>query len=384
MDLSLKRLVSLLAAAALLGLNLPAGDAVAVQRPDPDCFSCLVVADDGTVLFSRRAHTVLPNASTTKMVTALVARAEGLSLDEELSVSSSAAAVPPGRLTLTAGERLTVREMLASLLMASSNQAAVALAERVAGSHGRFVELMNEMADSIGASDGAFVNAHGLDAPGHGASAHDLAAIARALLDDPVLADLVASERLTLETSTRVIELTNTNELLGSYPGLIGVKTGFTSAAGNVLVSAADRRTRRVIAVVMRAEDPFVSSRSLLDFGFEKMARGILLAEMSPMTDVVFDPAGPLSTVTARTVRGISDPDRVVVRFRPAPDLALPVEIGSRVGTAVVFDPLGGRVGSSPVVAATEVEGHGFGSAAARILAGVISGAAGLLPGDGR
>lgn len=316
------------------------------------------------------------------MVTALVVVAEEPDLNEEVRVSEAAASTPGGKLSLVAGEEMSVGELLAALMLNSSNDAAVALAEHVAGSVEAFADLMNLEAGSLGATDSHFVTPHGLDAPGHVSTAADLALIGAAVLGEPVLADLVGRRKMSITTSTGTTDLKNTNMLLGSYRGTLGVKTGFTGDAGNVLVSAVERQDRRLIAVVMRSEDAFQDSRTLLDFGFARLARGILLAKMTPMTDLVLDPSGAIAAVTARNVRGITDPDTVTVEFEPTIDLEAPVSSGDRVGRAAVLDDSGVEVGFTPVIAADPLEKGSARSWFGRTLSAVISGAASFLPGE--
>lgn len=384
MDLSTKRLISIslslaVLAAACLGLS----GAVAQERPRPGCSACLLIADDGRVLFERRASVPLPNASSTKMITALVVTAAEGNLDQELSVSAAAAATPGGKLSLSVGERLSVRELLAALMLNSSNDAAVALAEHVAGSVGAFVDLMNSTAASLGAVASHFVTPHGLDTEGHVSTAEDLAVIGEAVLADPILADLVARPTMSIITSTGPVELENTNLLLDSYRGAIGIKTGFTADAGNVLVAAAERHDRRLIAVVMGSADSFADARALLDYGFRRLARGILLPKMTPMTDLVFDPSGTTTGVAKRAVRGIADPDAVTVHFEPIGDLEAPMSRGTRVGEAIVRDGSGVEVGSSPVIAERPVAPTSTGSWFGSALVSLIAGAAAVLPGEG-
>lgn len=383
MDLSLNRFIaSTLAVVLAVFFGAGSGATARPQSPDPDCHACLAVAEDGTVLFQRRADLPLPNASTTKIVTALVVRQEGLSLDEEVRVSATAAAAPPVRIALVEGDRFSVRELLTALLLGSSNQAAVALAERVAGGEPAFVARMNEMAGDLGAKATTFSNPHGLDAPGHGSSAKDLALFGAELLEDPFLSELVALPEAVLTSPARSLEVENTNELLGGYDGLIGIKTGFTADAGRVLVAAAERDGRRVIAVAMGSNDAFAAAQTLLDHAFERLARGILLAKMTPMTDVVFDSSGALTAVTSRNVRGSDLPETVTVRFVPGRDLEPPLSAGERVGTAIVEDDSGRSVGTSPVVTLAAGGESRDTPWFARLLSGLLSGAAVLLPGE--
>lgn len=235
------------------------------------CTACLVVAEDRT-LWARAASEALPNASTTKMATALVVR-RSTDLAEEVTVSESAAATGGGGLDLLLGDTYSVEALLHALLMTSSNDAAAALAEHVAGSQEAFVAEMNDLLDELGATDTTFVTPHGLDTPGHEASARDLATLGERLLADPVLAAIVATEETTVGGSRGPQELVNTNLLLEGYRGAVGVKTGETALAGQALVGAAERGGELVIAVAMQSTDAAGDAEALLDFGFAKLER---------------------------------------------------------------------------------------------------------------
>ncbi len=329
MRLTQVRLVACALLATLLLLPAPA----VAKKPNLTCTACLLLTDDGTVLFSRKVDEALPNASTTKMVTALLVR-EKLSLEQEITVSEAAAGVGEGGQDLIPGDTFSTEELLYTLLLTSSNDAAVALAEAASGSEAAFVEEMNSYMDEIGAPSSHFVTPHGLDRPGHEASASDLAVIAQVLLADPLLARIVRTASTTIQSQAGPLELENRNLLLNTYRGAIGVKTGFTDDAGNVLVSAAERRGVRLIAVVMHSEDSFIDSRALLNHGWEKLRRTVLVAAGDPVGAVVFDPAGGVAIEAAETVRGVGHPEDVRLLF----------DEGDEVGTGQVHVLVAGHL----------------------------------------
>jgi D-alanyl-D-alanine carboxypeptidase (penicillin-binding protein 5/6) len=268
------------------------------------------------------------------------------------------------------------------LLLNSSNDAAVALAEHVSGSVEVFVGLMNEEAARLGATSSHFTTPHGLDAPDHHSTASDLALIGAALLEDQVLAGMVGSENAVIEGSERTVQLENTNLLLGSYPGAIGIKTGFTAGAGNVLVSAAERKGRRLIAVALGSADSFEDSRRLLDYGWEVLRRGIVLRAGTPVGGVVFDTLGTSEVVAGRTLRGLIDPADVRLRFEPANDLQIPLADGEEVGTITVTD--GAReLATVDAVTATALDPEEDPGWAAGLLETILRGASSVLPGEG-
>lgn len=300
--------------------------------PDVTCDACIVVDDAGRTLFARRPNQPLPNASTTKMVTAIVVAR--LARDVEVvTVSADAASTGGGGLDLAAGDRVSVGDLLHALLLTSSNDAAVALAEHVAGTEGAFVSLMNEFAAAIGARRSVFLTSHGLDAAGHASTARDLARIGVAVLRRPRLAEIVRRSTASIAVDGTTVRLENRNVLLKTYPGSIGIKTGFTAGAGNVLVAAAERQGRSVVAVAMSSDDSFADAAALLDFGFATLARTLLVDAREPVAVVVLDPAGAVPVVPARDVRGPTDPRRLEVVFEPGPSVELPLAAGDTIGT---------------------------------------------------
>lgn len=236
---------------------------VAAHRPPAVTAAAALVVDldSNQTLYALNPDRPLPPASTVKIMTALVVLQQ-VSVDEMVTISYNAAAMPGSRMGLAAPERLTVRDLLYGLLLPSGNDAAVALAEYVAGSEEAFVQLMNHQAAVLGLRTTSFANVHGLDAPGMTTSAADLVMITRAALAYPLFDQIVATPSATVVG--RVV--TNTNELLGSYPGADGIKTGTTDAAGECLVASVTQAGHRVVAVVLGSADRYRDVRALLDF----------------------------------------------------------------------------------------------------------------------
>lgn len=336
--MSTSRLAAGIALVAVLTSPMPAG-AQRLEAPALTCSACYLVADGGGVLFARAARTLLPNASTTKMTTAL-AVVESAELDDTVTVSQTAASTGGGGLDLAAGDRYTVHSLLYALLLSSSNDAAVALAEHVDGSEAAFVDGMNELAEKLGATDTNYVTAHGLDMPGHGSSARDLAVIATELLDDPELARIVATSAISIPGPDGDELIENRNLLLEGYRGATGVKTGFTAGAGNVLVASAERGGRTLIAVVMHSVDATADARALLDLGWERLSRTVLLRGGAEVGALVFE-SGSTAVVAAAPVRGSTRRADVEYTFTPAPDVGSPVFSGEVVGEVLVSGPTG-------------------------------------------
>jgi D-alanyl-D-alanine carboxypeptidase (penicillin-binding protein 5/6) len=316
------------------------------------------------------------------MLTALVVIEQGVSLQKEVVVSAAAASVPGGKLSLFEGERFSVRELLAALLVASSNDAAVALAEEVAGTEDAFVELMNDAAGRLGATSTHVTTSHGLDSEGHVSSARDLVTIALELLATDPLAALVAMPQVTIKGSTRRAVLENTNKLLEVYPGAIGVKTGFTAGAGNVLVAAADRGGATLIAVAMRSEDAFEDVRSLLDHGFAKLRDAVVLEASSAVGGLIFDPSGATGITLEGPVPGLVDPGAALsIGFDPRHGTVPPIAEGDVVG-AITVRAGGRRLPTVGAIASEAVPGATQAPWAQRFIAGLLAGGAAFLPGE--
>jgi D-alanyl-D-alanine carboxypeptidase (penicillin-binding protein 5/6) len=234
-----------------------------LQQPPPVSAhaALLVDVDSGQTLFSLRPSDPLPPASTVKIMTALVVLRRAR-LDEKVTVSPRAAGVEGSLMGLVSGESLTVEDLLYGLLLPSGNDAAVALAEHVGGSEAGFVALMNETAAELGLAQTHFTSSHGLDDPAEMISAADLLTLTKAALEYPTFATIVATP--TAQVAGRT--LTNTNELLGTYPGVNGIKTGTTDAAGECLVASLMQGKHRLLAVLLGSQDRYTDIKALLDY----------------------------------------------------------------------------------------------------------------------
>lgn len=263
----MRRVAAVLGVAVALAGSAPA--AVAVPDRFPGAAAAYLVLADGKPLWAAHADVPLPSASLTKLMTALVV-VESAPAEAIVTVSRTASRATGARMGLIEGARLAVRDLLAGLLLRSGNDACMALAEHVAGSEARFVERMNARARAWGLAATRFANACGFDAPGHLASANDLAVLAQRLLAVPDLARLVALDKLVVTgTDGRRYALASTNLLFGVVPGLAGVKTGYTARAGHCLVAYAKRNGREVMVVLLRGSDRWWDAVAMLEQAFD-------------------------------------------------------------------------------------------------------------------
>ena len=226
----------------------------------------------GRVLFEKNADERSLIASTTKIMTALVVCEQSNVLDR-MRIPKEAVGIEGSSMYLKEGEVLTLQELLYGLMLSSGNDAAVALAIYCGGTVEGFAELMNDKARVLGLYGTHFVNPHGLDAPGHYATARDLAVLAAYAMENPVFRQTVSTRNVKVGER----HLTNHNKLLWRVEGADGVKTGFTKAAGRILVSSAARQDRRIIAVTIDDGNDWVDHAALLEDGFSRYQLHILV-----------------------------------------------------------------------------------------------------------
>ena len=228
----------------------------------------VIDAATGKVLYEQNAYERLDMASTTKIMTGICGIEYG-DLDSEITISNHAAGVEGSSMYLEAGEKISLYDVICGLMLVSGNDAATAVAEAVSGSEGGFVLLMNQKAHEIGAFNTCFQNPHGLSEEGHYTTAYDLAKITAYALKNPVFAEIVSQKSMTAESiSGKRRQLVNHNKLLKLYDGCIGVKTGFTKAAGRCLVSAAQRDGLKLICVTLNDGNDWNDHIAMFDKGF--------------------------------------------------------------------------------------------------------------------
>jgi serine-type D-Ala-D-Ala carboxypeptidase (penicillin-binding protein 5/6) len=226
----------------------------------------------GEFLFVKNENAIQYPASSTKILTALLVIEAG-DLDKPVTVDPSDTKVEPSNLELKPGEQYTRRQLLYGLMLKSANDVAMALARDNAGSVEAFAEQMNRRAAELGATNSHFANPHGLHEPDHYTTAHDLALIARAAMEQPFFRQVVSTIYYTWKSSPGVVyQLRNHNRLLRHFAGCNGLKTGYSRAAQQVLVSSALRESHEVISVVLHTDKPGIwqDSKALLTYGLIK------------------------------------------------------------------------------------------------------------------
>jgi len=322
----------------------------------------LINAENGDVYYEKNADQRLGMASTTKLMTAIVAL-ELCHPDTVITIPQEAVGVEGSSVYLVRGERLTLKELLYALLLSSANDAAVAIAVGTAGSVDGFVDKMNCVARDMGLTQTNFVNPHGLFDDNHYTTAHELAKIARAALENELISEIVRSLKATIPHDG--IEgkrlLVNHNRLLKGYDGAIGMKTGFTKKTGRCLVSAAKRNGLTLIVVTLDAPDDWRDHAALLDYGFDSYERIIFysageLTYSYPLSDgekdtVALTNAEPLILTVRRGARELDITVEAPARF-----IVGETKKGERFGSVTVMAD--GISVSSPLVISENINGR--------------------------
>jgi serine-type D-Ala-D-Ala carboxypeptidase (penicillin-binding protein 5/6) len=344
---------AVVAAALLLLATTPA-----LAKPPAVTASAYLVenAATGEVLLSRHARERLPIASITKLMTVLVAL-EHVKLDDVVTVPAGAAKVGESTIGLTTGEQITVHDLVAAALVQSANDAADALADYVGSGDGTyFVRLMNEKAAALGLTDTHFVRPDGLDATGHYSSAHDVAILARTVMRDPVVRRIVRERTTTIAGGLR---LHSWNDLLGRFPGLIGVKTGHTDNAGWCEVAAAARRGYTIYAVVLGSPSREQRNTDLTELLAWGIGRSRLVSAVDPHRVYASVPTGygrpDVALVASRPLLRVVHVGQPLVQTVVVPTrVRLPVLRGQRLGSIEIRSG-GELLGRRPLVAARSV-----------------------------
>lgn len=346
----------------------------------------LMEEDTGTILYEQNSHEALPPASVTKVMTLLliyeVERDGKFEWTDTVQVSEHAASMGGSQVFLEEGETQTAADMTKSIAIASANDAAVAMAEFLAGSEEAFVQKMNERAKELGMEDTNFVNACGLDTEGHVSSAYDIALMSRELMENfPEIKEYTTTWQDSIVHKTRRGEetfgLTNTNKLIQWYDGATGLKTGSTGNALYCLSGTAERDGMGLIAVVMAAPDYKVRFREvmqLLDYGFANYAiekgreKGYAMGEVpveKGMTDTV-------EAVVAEEISVLVPKGKEAqweTRTELLPAVSAPVEAGTKVGELVYLRD-GEEVGRVELTAGENVAKANVDTMLRRMLAG--------------
>lgn len=351
-----------LALAVVIGWLLPS--AASAEEVGTSAAACVIIdAESGRILLSHNAESPLPMASTTKVMTALLA-IEGGNLDAPVTCSRSAFGVPGTSIYLAEGETLTLREMLYGLMLASGNDAATAIAEHIGGTAEEFCRMMTARARELGCTNTVFLTPHGLPCEGHYTTAHDLALIAREAMRHPVFREIVGTSRATIPWEGRNYDrvLNNKNKLLTTYEGATGIKTGYTKKAGRCLVFGAERNGMEIIGAVLNCPDWFNEAARLMDLAFERYEAVTMLTagDLTATLPVSYSDGRTVDAVLSADLTGIAAKGTLPQVEIDLPDtLQAPVYAGQIIGTARLT--AGGIIITEvPIIAATDIARDDF------------------------
>ena len=366
----MKKLIGALLAALCLLALLPT-TAEAVELPLTSRAALLMEKTTGQILFAQNEHEKLEPASVTKIMTLLLTMdaidSGALAYDDVVTVSANAAGMGGSQVFLAEGEQITVEELLKCVCVSSGNDAAVALAEKVAGVTELFVEQMNNRARGLGMDDTHFVNPTGLTAEGHVTSAHDIALMSRELLTKhPDIRSFTTIWTDSIRGGT--FDLANTNKLIRRYDGATGLKTGYTASAGYCISATAEREGMELIAVVMKGETADkrnADAKALLNYGFSAYA----LVSAAPEEPL---PTLPVTMGETDSVSLTLPPDALTAVVEKAQAAALerridlpeslpaPVRQGQQVGTLTLCSG-DTELMTVPILAAEDAAGRSWG-----------------------
>ena len=337
----------------LLFPHIPAhAAATTIGSLSAEC-ATLYDAESRHLLYEKNADTRHAMASTTKIMTALVAL-EALPLDTRVTIPAEAAGIEGSSVYLKADEVYTLEALLYALLLQSANDAAEAIACAVAGSVTAFADMMNTRAATLGLSNTHFDNPHGLDSATHYTTASDLAIIACAALENADFYKIVSSRRYSFcgLNGENPRTLINHNKLLYLYDGAVGVKTGFTKKCGRCLVSAAERDGVLLVAVTLDAPSDWSDHTKLLDYGFLRIERRLIAAAGSlSFSQPLFNAPGKAMVTNSEDITLIMERDDAapVPRLELFPAPTAPIKKGALAGS-ITYTSKDGRTVTSPLV----------------------------------
>ena len=303
---------------------------------------------EGNLLWGKDAHTSAGMASTTKIMTALLAaeHIEQVGEDALTVVSETAAGIEGSSVYLKVGETVRLIDLLYATLLASANDAAASLAEAVAETQASFVDLMNDRAQEWGLVSTHFANPHGLADAAHYTTAYELGVIASYALQNELFARVARTKSYTFVGEGITRSLSNHNRMLSSYEGALGVKTGFTKATGRCLVSAAEREGVTLIAVTLSAPNDWQDHAAMLDYGFSILERRVLLeaGDFSASLAVVGGNAASVAVTNEKELSIVLPKgyQELTYQIELSAFAYAPISQGDVVGYAVVYDK--GRV----------------------------------------
>lgn len=317
--------------------------------------ACLIEAESGRILYSKNAYKKMPMASTTKVMTAIVALESGIPLQKQINIPKEAVGIEGSSVYLRQGECVTFEMLLYALMLSSANDAAIAIAYLVGGSIENFVALMNKKASDLGLSDTHFTNPHGLYDENHYTTADNLAKLMAYAMQNEDFASITStySKTFARDDGTSFL-LSNHNRLLKAYTGIIGGKTGFTKKSGRCLVTCAERDGLRLVCVTLDAPDDWNDHSKLYDFGFANYTRVYFDAQSIKIPVISGNKGEILVQSKSLSIVLPKEHGKISVKIHTPHILFAQIKRGEKVGE-VVYIYQGKVIATSPLYATEDV-----------------------------
>lgn len=341
----MKKIVISCIAIIMLIVAIYSSSSIVEAREIESCSKGMVVLEGNTntVLYEKNKDLRLPMASTTKIATCIVAIENCNNLDEKFVVSDKAVGIEGTSIYIKSGELLSMRELLYGLMLASGNDCAVAIAERLGGEE-EFLEKMNSMCADLGLTNTNFENPHGLDSDNHYTSAYDLARITSYALQNDVFREIASTERMVIDSTDKYQAryLKHKNKLLFTDDNCIGVKTGFTDNAGRCLVNAHEENGMQIISVVLNCQPMFDECARLTALALDNYIMKEFIKPYNYVSDITVDDSDKLD-IGIITVEGYKLPilkyeeNLYEVRYDFPNQITAPVKLNEKVGEVTVY-----------------------------------------------
>ncbi len=317
--------------------------------PNVDAQSAILMDyKTGRVLFAKNENEPLAMASTTKIMTAILAIENG-NLEDTVKVSKNATKVPPVKMFLKENEEIKLKELLYALMLQSSNDAAVAIAEHISKDVETFCNAMTNKAKEIGAKDTVFRTPNGLDSLDHHSTAYDMALITRYALNNKDFMDIINTRQVSFKTNLSSYNITNKNRLLSEFDGANGVKTGYTGKAGHCFVGSATQNDMTLISVVLASgwgqkgkEQKWIDTKNILNYGFKNFSYEKILSK-EDCQETISIKKGTKDTMSLYYENDISLPiskdekENISIKLDYIKTLEAPVQKDQKVGVANIY-----------------------------------------------
>lgn len=345
-------------------------------KPQVNALSAVLIdGDTGRILWGKNEDAPMAMASTTKIMTAIVTL-ENADISRKTTISKNATLAPPVKMYLQQGEVLTLEQLLYALLMQSSNDAAVAIAEDVGGNVENFCKMMNKKAKELGCIDTEFVTPNGLDKGNHHSTAYDMALIGAYAIKNSEFIKISNTKNISFSSNKKSYSIVNKNQLLNSYNGAIGIKTGFTGKAGHCFVGAAKRGNVTLVSVVLASgwgtagkAKKWSDTVKILNYGFDNYKKYSIIGDN---IDVCVDKAKVNKTVlkyknSVELLLNENEKNEIMFKNNVPPIIEAPIYKNSKIGIGEVY--IGNyKAAEIDIIASENISKHSLGNSFNKII----------------